>query len=291
VGSSGTAATGTGHVCMSISVENFGFLQRLMLERSAIVLENDKSYLAEARLARLFTKWRVNATNELVEKARQPGSLDLQRDLVEALAIHETFFFRDPYLQECLLDPIIPELLRQRAEIKELRIWCAACSTGQEAYSVAILLREQFPQLQDWKLNFIASDFSRPALAYAREGLYAINEVNRGLPTKTLMTWFSQKGLGWQVKPELRRLISFQEINLVGLWPELPRFDIVLLRNVMIYFSAATRQQLLSRLRGQMAADGFLLLGGSETLDKNTDFVVASRDRHRPCYRPASRRA
>jgi chemotaxis protein methyltransferase CheR len=274
---------------MNISEENFAYLRSLMHERAAITLEADKRYLADARLARLAGLRSDGDINLLISRSRAGGASELQREVVEAMAINETFFFRDPLLEQCLTEVILPALIARRSDSRTLRIWCAACSTGQEAYSVAMLLREQFPLLNDWTLEFIASDFSRPALKQAREGSYGINEVNRGLPAKKLMTWFSQQGLAWQVKPELRRMIDFHEINLIGLWPELPRFDIVLLRNVMIYFSADTRRLLLSRLRAQLAGDGFLMLGAAETLDKTGDFINAGPG-HRPCYQPAPRR-
>jgi chemotaxis protein methyltransferase CheR len=274
---------------MNISEENFAYLRSLMHERAAITLEADKGYLADARLARLAGLRSNGDVNQLIARSRAGGATELQREVVEAMAINETFFFRDPLLEQCLTEVILPALIARRSDSRTLRIWCAACSTGQEAYSVAMLLREQFPVLSEWTLEFIASDFSRPALTQAREGRYGINEVNRGLPAKKLMTWFSQQGLVWQVKPELRRMIDFREINLIGLWPELPRFDIVLLRNVMIYFSADTRRLLLSRLRAQLAGDGFLMLGAAETLDKTGDFVSAGPG-HRPCYQPAPRR-
>jgi chemotaxis protein methyltransferase CheR len=275
---------------MAITAENFDYLRTLMLERASISLEADKQYLAEARLARLANRCTAGDVNALIGQCRAGGATELRRELVEAMAINETFFFRDPLLEECLKEGILPTLIRQRHAERTLRIWCAACSTGQEAYSVAIILREHFPELADWTLEFVASDFSRPALKQAEQGLYAINEVNRGLPAKRLMTWFSQQGLAWQAKSELRSMIRFREINLMGLWPELPRFDLVLLRNVMIYFSADTRRLLLSRLRSQMAPDGYLMLGAAETIDQTGDFVPAG-PKHRPCYQPATRRS
>lgn len=274
---------------MNISEENFAYLRSLMLDRAAITLEPDKSYLAEARLARLAEQRSDGDVNQLINRSRAGGALELQRQVVEAMAINETFFFRDPLLEQCLCEKMLPDLIARRSNIKTLRIWCAACSTGQEAYSVAMLIRERYPQLNDWNIQFVASDFSRPALSKAREGIYGINEVNRGLPAKMLMTWFEQNGVFWQVKPVLRNMIDFREVNLIGLWPELPEFDIVLLRNVMIYFSADTRRLLLSRVRGQMDAEGYLMLGAAETLDKTGDFIPAGYD-HRPCYRVVTRR-
>jgi chemotaxis protein methyltransferase CheR len=273
---------------MPISQDNFLYLRKLIRERSAILLDDDKCYLADARLARLAGKHSEGDIDLLVSRSRKPGQLELQRELVEAMAINETFFFRDPLLEECLVGMMLPALIKRRQDCKTLKIWCAAASTGQEPYSIAIMMREHFPQLQDWRIEFVASDFSRNALEKARQGIYDMNEVNRGMPTKRLMTWFTQEGLSWQVKRELRSSIDFREINLVGLWPELPKFDIILLRNVMIYFSEDTRRLLLSRLRGQLEHDGYLMLGASETLDKTPDFICADRQKHRPCYQPAT---
>ncbi|MED5388121.1 MAG: protein-glutamate O-methyltransferase CheR [Pseudomonadota bacterium] len=271
-----------------IDEHSYHTLCTLLCEQIAVTLPPDKAYLAEARLQNLARQHTEGDINALIEKASSIGDGALRTELVEAMAINETYFFRDPILSQSFLDTMVPALLEKRRTDKTLRIWSAACSTGQEIYSVAMLLDEHFPQLKDWDVTLVASDFSRSALNKAQQGCYGLNEMNRGLPARNMALYFEQQGLDWQIKPEIRDRIRFEQINLVREWPEdLPVFDIVLLRNVLLYFSMEDRQRVLSRIRKQTTRDGYLLLGSTESLEKTAGFTPAISGSHRPFYQPA----
>ena len=271
-----------------INESSYLTLCNLLCDQIALSLPPDKVYLAEARLQNLAKQHTHGDINALIEKASTVADDALRTELVEAMAINETYFFRDPILSQSFLDTMVPALLEKRRRDKTLRIWSAACSTGQEAYSVAMLLDQHFPQLKDWEVTLVASDFSQSALNKAQQGCYGLNEMNRGLPARNMALYFEQQGLDWQVKPAIRERISFQKINLVREWPEdLPVFDIVLLRNVLLYFSMEDRQRVLGRVRKHTANDGYLLLGSTESLEKSAGFVPAIPGSHRPFYQPA----
>jgi chemotaxis protein methyltransferase CheR len=244
---------------------DFEFIRKLLLETSANVLGPGKEYLVDTRLAPLVRKLELGSITDLVARLRAPGSLDLVSQVVAALVTTETSFFRDVHPFEALRKTVIPDLIRRRAGEQTLTIWCAASSTGQEPYSLAMLLREHFPELRTWKVFLIATDLSREVLARAREGKYNQIEVNRGLPAPLLVKYFEQHGTQWQLTEEIRKLVDFRELNLTQPWPFLPRMDLILNRNVMIYFDVATKKSILSRIARLLRPDGYLLLGGSET--------------------------
>jgi chemotaxis protein methyltransferase CheR len=174
---------------------------------------------------------------------------------------------------------VLPELVRRRADVRRLTIWSAACSSGQEPYSVAILCRHHFPDLAGWNVRLIASDLSTAMLERARRGLYSGLEVSRGLSAELLGAYFEQQADGWQVRDDIRRMVEFRPINLSSAWPELPPLDLVLLRNVLIYFDVPSRQQMLDRVRKVLQPDGYLLLGGAETtLNLSDGFLPVSFD-------------
>jgi chemotaxis protein methyltransferase CheR len=248
-----------------VTPEDFAFIGKLLVERSAIVLEPGKEYLVETRLAPILRNLEIESIPDLVARLRIPGSNGLVTQVVEALATNETMFFRDVHPFESLRKTVIPDLMRRRGSERALTIWCCASSTGQEPYSLAMLLREHFPDLRTWKVSILATDFSRDSLARARDGTYNQIEVNRGLPAPLLVKYFNQHGTRWQLKEEIRNLVEFRELNLSKPWPLLPRMDLVLNRNVMIYFDIATKKSILSRLAQLLRSDGYLLLGGAET--------------------------
>ncbi|HEY7426522.1 MAG TPA: protein-glutamate O-methyltransferase CheR [Gemmataceae bacterium] len=244
---------------------DFDVIRKLLLERSAIVLEEGKQYLVETRLAPLVRQLKLPSLRELIDQLRgQPGN-GLCRQVVEAMVITETSFFRDHHPFEALRKAVIPDLIGRRRDERRLSIWCAASSSGQEPYSLALLFREHFPELTGWKISLLASDLSQEVLARAREGRFNQIEVNRGLPAALLVKYFEQHGTDWQLKPVIRDMVNFQEINLVQPWPALPRMDLVLIRNVMIYFDVETKKAILGRLARLLRPDGYLLLGGAET--------------------------
>lgn len=272
---------------MSLSTEHFDFLRDLLREKVGIMLGAEKLYLAESRLAPLARRHSGGDLNGFVARLRDPGEQSLRREVLEAMAINETFFFRDPGLMQCLQESLLPELIEKRAAEKRLRIWSAACSTGQEAWTLCLMLREYFPQVADWDIQVVASDFSRQALVRAKAGSYSMTDINRGMPARMLVSWFRQSGAEWEVKPEIRSMVEFREINLVGDWPELPCFDLILLRNVLIYFDDTTRQEVMTRVRGRLANDGFLILGGTERAHPGQGFAHGGHCSSLPCYQPA----
>ncbi len=245
--------------------QDFDSICKLLRERSAIVLEAGKEYLVETRLAPLMRQLNLNSIGDLIAQLRsQPGN-GLYRQIVEALVITESSFFRDHHPFESLRKVVIPDLINRRRDERRLHIWCAASSTGQEPYSLGLLFREHFPELAGWKISLLASDISLQVLERARAGRYNQIEVNRGLPAALLVKYFDQHGTDWQLKPAIRSMVDFQELNLAQAWPALPRMDLVLVRNVMIYFDVETKKAILGRLARVLRPDGYLLLGGAET--------------------------
>lgn len=272
---------------MSLSDADFDFVRTLVRRESAIVVDESKKYLVSTRLADLAADRAGGDIGRLITSLRGDGNAALRYSVVEAMAIQETLFFRDPAFIETLRNTVLPRVLQRREKSRRLRLWCAASSTGQEAYSICMLLREHFPQLADWRIEFIASDFSSTALKRASGGRYSMQEVNRGLPARFLTHYFTQHGLDWEVVPEIRRMVDFRQINLIEAWPELPTFDIVFLRNVLIYFDLDTRRTVLSRCRAALADDGYLFLGGTEsTMGLNDDFRPLAGIRGGSCFHP-----
>jgi chemotaxis protein methyltransferase CheR len=250
---------------MFMTGQDFDAIRRLLRERSAVVLEDGKEYLVESRLAPLVRQLNLHTLGELIAQLRCQADTGLCRQIVEALVTTETSFFRDHRPFEALRKVVLPDLIERRCRERRLHVWCAASSTGQEPYSVALLIREHFPELAKWDVTLRASDLSREVLARAREGRYNQIEVNRGLPAALLVRYFEQHGTDWHLRPAIRAMVDFQEINLAGTWPVLPPLDLVLLRNVMIYFDAETKKTILGKLARLLRPDGYLLLGGAET--------------------------
>lgn len=251
---------------MALAGSDFDYIRDLVRERSALVLDPGKEYLVESRLEPLALQEGFFSLRDLIERLRANPFGPLHRKVVEAMTTNETTFFRDARPFEVLRTHVLPELFRNRAEARVLNVWFAACSNGQEPYSFAILLREHFPFALGWELKLMASDISRDVLARAREGLYSQFEVNRGLPSPLLLKYFKKQQDRWQLNQEVRRMVEFREINLVEAWPIMPNMDIILMRNVLIYFSLEAKRSILTRVRNLLRPDGFLLLGGSETM-------------------------
>jgi chemotaxis protein methyltransferase CheR len=255
----------------TITAADFSFVARLLHERCALVLEPGKEYLVESRLAPLVQKHGLSDIGTLVDRIRKAGQNGLITEVVEAMVTTETSFFRDIHPFETLRKTVLPELIDRRRTSRRLSIWCAACSSGQEPYSIAMLLREHFPELEQWRIQLTATDISEQMLARARAGRYLQVEVNRGLPTPLLLKWFRQDGAIWEIDASLRQTISFSRLNLTDSWPAMPPWDIVFLRNVMIYFDAETKKGILEKGARLLAPDGYLVLGGAETTLNLTD--------------------
>jgi chemotaxis protein methyltransferase CheR len=271
---------------MSLTRASFEYVRTVLRERSAHSLEDDKAYLIETRLLPVARRHGFRSVEDLVQRLRGRCNEKLLSELVEAMTINETSFFRDGHPFESLRQTVLPELIRLRSPSRTLNIWSAACSSGQEAYSVAIVLDRDFPALSGWNVRLIASDLSAAMLERGRRGHYSKLEVARGLSPGLLKRYFDEHGAGWQIKDDIRRRVEFRPINLSGPWPELPPLDLVLLRNVLIYFDVLTRQQILGRVRRLLQPDGYLVLGGAETtFNLDDDFAPVSFEQG-SCYRP-----
>ena len=269
-----------------LSPSGYAYLQRLLLERTGIVLEPGKEYLVEARLHALTQTegaGSVSALLDALQKDEQQGPL--QRRAIEAMLNGETSFFRDHYPFEALRTTLLPELMAARGGTKSLNIWCAATASGQEAYSVAMLLREQMPSLSEWSVRILATDVSESVLQRARQGVYRQIEVNRGLPAAYLVKYFERAGEEWRVKERVREMVAFSQMNLIEPWPSFPRPDLILLRNVLLYLSSEARRTILQNVVKTLRPDGYVFLGGGETmlgLDRTFESVRIGKA---VCYR------
>jgi chemotaxis protein methyltransferase CheR len=250
---------------MPISPASFAFVRQMLADHSAIALADDKAYLVESRLNPVAREAGCQSIDELVQRIRSVPDDDLQQRVIEAMTTNETSFFRDKIPFETLRDVILPDLFERRANSKRLHIWSAGCSAGQEPYSLAMLLREDFADLQDWTIRVIGSDLSAEVLDKARSGRFTQVEVERGLPNSLLQKYFRRLDTYWQLDGSIREMVEFRQFNLHGDWPAMPAMDIILLRNVMVYFDVSTRRTILGKVRQVMRPDGYLLLGGAET--------------------------
>lgn len=239
------------------------WLRELIRRESAIVLDESKQYLLDTRLSPLVRSEGFGSVKELVARARA-GDRKILGLVVQAMTTNETSWFRDSGPFDGLKRFILPALARARAQQRGLRIWSAACSSGQEAYSVAMICREVLPP--GFRVDIVGTDLAPAMVDKATQGRYSQLEVNRGLPASLLVRWMRRSGSGWQVSPELQQMVRFRVANLAAPWPaDLGRFDIVLLRNVLIYFDSATKVDILRRARPVTREDGFLVLGAAET--------------------------
>lgn len=268
----------------------FGLVRDLVLDRAAIVLDDGKAYLVEARLAPIASREGFASIDDLVERIARTPYGRLHEDVVEAMTTNETSWFRDLSPFDALRQTVLPQLIAARGQERRLEMWSAACSTGQEPYSVAMLLAEHFPELSGWQVRLLASDLSRAVLDQARAGRYSQMEVNRGLPAPLLVKYFERHGTHWVVKDDIRRRVQFGSVNLASTWPSgMPTFDIVFLRNVMIYFDTATKKRILARVRQILRPDGVLFLGTAETTLHLDDGFERLQVGGASCYRPIRR--
>jgi chemotaxis protein methyltransferase CheR len=265
--------------------EDFGYLRKLLKERSGLVLAPEKQYLAESRLLPLARRNGMHTLTELIAKLKTPQAATLASDVVDAMTTNETFFFRDKVPFEQFRDAIMPALLAARAREKRIRIWCTACATGQEPYSLAMALKGMGAAFAGYKVQILATDLCAEVLERARAGIYSQFEVQRGLPIQQLVKFFSQIGERWQIAPEIRAMVQFRTLNLLADFKPLGTFDLVFCRNVLIYFDQPTKTAVLNRMARQMPDDGFLLLGAAETVVGLTESFKPVADR-RGLYAP-----
>lgn len=250
---------------MAISEADFQYISDFVYQKAAIVLEPSKMYLVESRLQPVAKREGLASLGDLVAKLRAQPTNGMHWSIVEAMTTNETYFFRDVHPFDLLKKTVLPELIKRRSKEKQLSLWCAASSSGQEPYSIAMLLRDSFPELSSWKVTFIASDISTEMLDRCREGRYSQLEVNRGLPAPLLIKHFQKVGANWQVKDELRKMIDFRQLNLATPWLAMPPMDVIFMRNVMIYFDLETKKGIMGRVRRLLKPDGYFFLGGAET--------------------------
>jgi chemotaxis protein methyltransferase CheR len=245
---------------------DFEFISGLLKDGSGLVLTMDKGYLLESRLGPVAHKYGLANLEALIGALRLTPRGQMFTDVVEAMTTNESFFFRDNKPFDTFRTKFLPEILARRADTRTLRIWCAAASTGQEPYSLAMLLTEEAKKLEGWNIQILATDISNEALERARAGIYTHFEVQRGLAIQRLIRFFEKQGELWQIKPEIRNMVQYRQFNLLNDPRPLGRFDVVFCRNVLIYFDQPTKTRVLNSLSTVIDKDGIMLLGGAETV-------------------------
>lgn len=258
---------------MALSTSEFNFIKALVLQLSGNALEQQRDYLVESRLLALATRESLPSVQAIIQRLRDNVDPELGRRVAEALVNNETFFFRDIHPFDILRNSIFPDIISKGGAEKSLSIWCAACSSGQEPYSIAMLLRDSFPNLANWTVRLMASDFSQPILQRAALGKYTQIEVNRGLPARYLVKYFEREGMVWQLKREVRDMVTFREVNLAQPLPSMPRFDVVFLRNALIYFDVDKKREAMAQVEKILKPGGYMFLGAAETtINLNSSF-------------------
>jgi chemotaxis protein methyltransferase CheR len=262
---------------------DYEFLRKLLKERSGLDLSSDKQYLVESRLIPLARRVGLSGIAELVQKIKS-GAEALTSEVVEAMTTNETFFFRDKIPFDHLRQTVLPEVLPARANRRSLRIWCAASSTGQEPYSIAMCIKE-FAALAGWRIEIVATDLSQGVLEKSKAGIFSQFEVQRGLPIQMLVKYFTQTGELWQLNADIRAMVQHRQLNLLQDFSHLGTFDVIFCRNVLIYFDQDTKVQIFGRLAKALEPDGVLALGAAESVVGISDAFKADPER-RGLYRP-----
>lgn len=271
---------------MRLGVEDANFLFDFVRRRSSISLDESKLYLLATRLAPVLRDHELSDSHALVMALQRAGTgaRALQQDVVEAMTTNETSFFRDERPFAFLRDEAIPELLRARRAQRRLRIWSAACSTGQELYSIAMLLDREFPETSGWDIELMGTDLDEKVLARASEGLYSSVEVRRGISDELRDLYFTGEGTRWRISERLRRRVRFWKLNMTDPWTSVGKVDMLFMRNVLIYFDRDVKCSLLQRAHDQLADDGFVFLGNAETTHDMEPRLVPARGNLSSCY-------
>ncbi len=259
---------------MTLAPKDVSYVRELVFDRSAIVLGEDKQYLVESRITMLARDLGLGSAEEVIARLKRDGDRTLEERVIEAMTTNETSWFRDVHPFNALKSVIIPEAMERNAAKRSLAIWSAACSTGQELYSVAMMLDSDFPELSSWKLDLVGTDISRKAVEKAQSGLFTGLEINRGLPATMLVRYFVRDGSGYRIPDDIRNKVRFGVLNLIEPWPPMPLFDVILLRNVLIYFDMDTRRRILGLAKQQLVQGGVLILGGAESVLSLVDGFV-----------------
>lgn len=257
-----------------MKVADFELYKSLLYDKSGLVITPDKSYLLDSRLTPIAKKWNYPTLDMMTLQLRAIPDPKLVKDIVEAMTTNETSFFRDTKPFTLFQETILPHMIQTRASKKTVRIWCAACSSGQEPYSLSMILKDKEAQLKGWRFEIVATDLSEDILAQARKGTYSQFEVQRGLPIQYLMKYFTQVNDTWQLKDDIKSMVKFSTFNLLDDMSRMGQFDIIFCRNVLIYFDEKTKGSILGKMEKQLDKDGFLLLGGAETVLGITDKFV-----------------
>jgi chemotaxis protein methyltransferase CheR len=264
---------------------DYEYLRKLLKERSGLDLSADKHYLVESRLVPLARRVGLSGIPELVQRMKSAGADALIADVVEAMTTNETFFFRDKIPFDHMRETILPALTKARANRRTLRIWSAASSTGQESYSIAMLLREAGQALAGWRVEIVATDLAQSVLEKSKAGMFSQFEVQRGLPIQMLVKYFTQVGELWQLNADIRGMVQHRQLNLLQDFSHLGMFDVIFCRNVLIYFDQDTKAAIFERLAKQLEPDGMLMLGAAESVVGITDAFKPYPDR-RGLYQP-----
>jgi len=267
-----------------VTPPDYEYLRKILKDHSGLDLSADKQYLIESRLLPLSRKCGVSGISELVQKMKA-GSSSITAQVVEAMTTNETFFFRDKVPFEHFRDAIVPDVLKARAGRKSIRIWCAAGSTGQEPYSLAMSLKEMGAALAGWRIEIIATDLSTEVLEKSKSGVYSQFEVQRGLPIQMLVKYFTQTGELWQLNPDIRAMVQHRQLNLLQDFSHLGTFDVIFCRNVLIYFDQDAKINIFDRLARVLEPDGVLALGAAESVVGISDAFRSCPER-RGLYRP-----
>lgn len=248
-----------------LHTSDFEYIAKLVKDEAGITLNKGKEYLVQSRVEPVAKSLGFIDISTFVLHLRQTAGGSWRHKVVESLTTHETSFFRDQEPFEVLRQKVLPELIEKQRDAKEISIWCGAASSGQEPYSLCMLVREHFPELLSWKLRFIATDVSRGILDKARAGIFNQIEVNRGLPIRLLAKYFEKNGQDWVINPDIREMVTFSELNLLYSYATIPLCDLVMLRNVLIYFDIDTKRQILGKIHKTLKPQGYLFLGTAET--------------------------
>jgi chemotaxis protein methyltransferase CheR len=262
-----------------VTPADYDYLRKLLKERSGLVLSADKQYLVESRLQPVAHRAGIPTLADLVQKLRGMKNDPLVTEVAEAMTTNESFFFRDKLPFDHFRETIMPTLLAARPTHRRIRIWCAAASTGQEPYSLAMVLKEMGEQVASRQIEIVATEFSTQVLEKAKSGIYSQFEVQRGLPIQLLIKYFDQAGETWQINPDVRAMVQFRPFNLLHEFAHLGSFDLVFCRNVLIYFDQETKSRVLDRIARIMEHDGYLVLGAAETVVGLTDSFKPLSDR------------
>ena len=251
--------------------EDFELISGLLKQRSGLILPTDKVYLLESRLTPIAHKRGLETLDDLVNEIRLKRKEDLLVEITEAMTTNESFFFRDNKPFDLFKDTVMPQLLENRANQRRIRIWCAAASTGQEPYSLAIILKEMEAKLAGWKVEIVGTDISQKVLDKAKEGMFSQFEVQRGLPIQLLIKYFNQVGDLWQISDDIKNMVTYKMFNLLDPFSMMGSFDVIFCRNVLIYFDQPTKSEVLEKMRKLIPDDGTLFLGAAETVLGITD--------------------